>query len=111
MLSQFGFNDRIMKEIKDYFYNMAYETGTLWENDSTVASCNHGFASHIIHLIIRDCFGVKEINEENKVIYLSEYKAAFKNAEITVPLKNGVLKISVADGKRTVDLEGGYNYI
>lgn len=111
VLSQFGFNDRIMNEIKDYFYNMARKTGTLWENDSTVASCNHGFASHIVHLIIRNCFGIKEIDEENKAIYLSEYKAAFKNAKITVPLKNGVLKVSVADGKRRVNLDGGYNYI
>lgn len=62
-------------------------------------------------MIIRDCFGIKEIDEENKAIYLSEYKAAFKNAKITVPLKNGVLKVSVADGKRRVNLDGGYNYI
>ena len=109
VLSKFGFNDRIMDEIKDYFYNMTCETGTLWENDSTVASCNHGFASHIIHLIIRDCFGIKEIDEENKVIYLSEYKAAFKNAEIKLPLKNGTLQLSIVNGKRTVGLHDSYN--
>lgn len=110
VLSCFGHSDRIMNEIKDYFYNMACETGTLWENDSTVASCNHGFASHIIHLIIRDCFGVKEIDEENAVIYLTEYKAAFKNAEIKLPLKNGTLKLSIVNGKRTVNLSDSYNY-
>lgn len=44
-----GQYDRVIQNIKDYFYNMAVQTGTLWEHDSTYASCNHGFASHIIY--------------------------------------------------------------
>ena len=28
---------------------MADLTGTLWENDGAYASCNHGFASHVIY--------------------------------------------------------------
>ena len=31
------------------FLKMAKETGTLWEHDKPEASCNHGFASHIIY--------------------------------------------------------------
>jgi alpha-L-rhamnosidase len=27
---------------------MADKTGTLWEHADTYASCNHGFASHIL---------------------------------------------------------------
>ena len=39
----------VLDNIEGYFYNMALTTNTLWENDSTTASCNHGFASHVIH--------------------------------------------------------------
>jgi alpha-L-rhamnosidase len=28
---------------------MAERTGTLWENVDVSASCNHGFASHVIY--------------------------------------------------------------
>ena len=41
-----GNYDKLKEEIKDYFGFMAEKTGTLWENDSDVASCNHGFASY-----------------------------------------------------------------
>ena len=34
--------------IRGYFDYMAKTTGTLWEYDSTCASCNHGFASHVL---------------------------------------------------------------
>jgi hypothetical protein len=33
---------------------MALTTCTLWENDSTVASLDHGFASHVIVWLLRD---------------------------------------------------------
>ncbi|MGM9624930.1 MAG: hypothetical protein ACI3XM_04390 [Eubacteriales bacterium] len=50
-------NDRmeeVLDNIEGYFYNMAVMTGTLWENDSTVASLNHGFASHVLVWLLRD---------------------------------------------------------
>jgi len=34
--------------IRGYFDYMAQKTGTLWENDQDYASCNHGFASHVL---------------------------------------------------------------
>lgn len=39
----------VIENILGYFEGMARQTGTLWEHDSTVASCNHGFASHVIY--------------------------------------------------------------
>ena len=48
-------NQRILNECKDYFYNMAERTGTLWEHDTTEASCNHGFSS-VIAKIIYSCY-------------------------------------------------------
>lgn len=50
-------NDRmeeVLDNIEGYFYNMAVMTGTLWENDSTVASLDHGFASHVLVWLLRD---------------------------------------------------------
>lgn len=48
LLCRAGETERLVKDITDYFTYMADKTGTLWEHDSTRASCNHGFASHIL---------------------------------------------------------------
>ena len=37
---------QLLHECTDYFYYMAERTGTLWENTTDYASCNHGFASY-----------------------------------------------------------------
>ena len=56
-LSREGLSDRIRDEIAGYFMYMAERTGTLWEYDSTAASCNHGFASHAAVYLVRDLGG------------------------------------------------------
>jgi hypothetical protein len=56
-LSREGLKDRIRDEIEGYFMYMAERTGTLWEHDSTRASCNHGFASHAAVYLVRDLGG------------------------------------------------------
>ena len=47
------FNDKryekLTEEITSFFLPMAETTGTLWENMDGNASCNHGFASHVIY--------------------------------------------------------------
>lgn len=43
--------DRVEKEIRDFFLPMADKTGTLWENMSDHASCDHGFASYVAVLL------------------------------------------------------------
>ncbi len=48
LLQRWGMKERLLEEIKGYFAFMAERTGTLWENDTPTASCNHGFASHVI---------------------------------------------------------------
>jgi alpha-L-rhamnosidase len=49
ILMRYGYRDAVLKNIRGYFLNMARKTGTLWENDGDYASCNHGFASHVIY--------------------------------------------------------------
>lgn len=47
--------NKIIQECKEYYYNMAIKTGTLWERDMPSASCNHGFASVIAKVIFEIC--------------------------------------------------------
>jgi alpha-L-rhamnosidase len=47
LLYRAGHHEQILTEIKGYFHYMAEKTGTLWENATDLASCNHGFASHV----------------------------------------------------------------
>jgi len=42
-----------LTEIKEYFLKMAKLTGTLWEHNTTKASCCHGFASYINCLLLK----------------------------------------------------------
>ena len=43
-----GLHDKVVDDIRSFFLPMAECTGTLWENMTDYASCNHGFASHVI---------------------------------------------------------------
>lgn len=58
LLSMYGSKEVVLKNIADYFTYMAEKTGTLWENESDHASCNHGFASHVLYWF--DKFGMIE---------------------------------------------------
>ena len=53
MMAKNGNMKEVLDNIEGYFYNMALTTGTLWENDSTVASLDHGFASHVLVWLLR----------------------------------------------------------
>ncbi len=48
LLSGAGYYDLLEKDIRGYFDYMAQKTDTLWENVGSNASCNHGFASHVL---------------------------------------------------------------
>ena len=52
IMLQNGLSEQMIREMRDYFYYMAEKTGTLWEHDSTTASCNHGFASYAAYLLL-----------------------------------------------------------
>lgn len=47
LLFREGLYDKLTEEIRAFFLPMAEATGTLWENMTDFASCNHGFASHV----------------------------------------------------------------
>lgn len=47
----------LLNECVRYFYDMTQKTGTLWENNTASASCDHGFASYVSRFIIYALFG------------------------------------------------------
>ncbi|MBE6886633.1 MAG: hypothetical protein E7486_06770 [Ruminococcaceae bacterium] len=47
-----GLKEQLLAEMAGYFEYMADKTGTLWENITDHASCNHGFASYAAVLIL-----------------------------------------------------------
>ncbi len=49
ILFRYGEHKKLIENIRGYFLKMAELTGTLWENDTPTASCNHGFASHVLY--------------------------------------------------------------
>ena len=59
-MSKKGYLKDVLENIEGYFYNMAVLSNTLWEMDSTKASLNHGFASHVAVWLLQ------EMNERQK---------------------------------------------
>ena len=68
ILSRYGLNNQVLRETQDYFYNMSQLTGTLWEHMGSQASCNHGFASYIGHVLYRDVLGISQIDYIDKEV-------------------------------------------
>lgn len=56
--------ETVLKEAKTYYLPMAERTGTLWENLTTVASCNHGFSGYIAYLLVES---YNAIQYQNKI--------------------------------------------
>lgn len=71
ILSRYGRNDLVLDQLYRTYLPMAEKTGTLWEHKDTEASCNHGFASHVAHILYRDVLGIK-IDPVRKTV---EFKA------------------------------------
>jgi len=86
ILSRYGLQSQLLSEIQDYFYGMAAQTGTLWENMKSSASCNHGFASYIGHVMYRDVLGIENVDYLNK-------KVTIRFSDIDLDECSGVLPV------------------
>ena len=111
VLAETGYRNKVYEEIKSFFDYMAIRTGTLWENDSPKASCNHGFASHVVRSIFRDCLGINKIDEIRKTVELNYDYSSPQNASAIIPLKSGTIIVTVRNKKRTVEIEGNYKLL
>ncbi|MDR2039025.1 MAG: hypothetical protein LBQ60_13965 [Bacteroidales bacterium] len=86
MLSRYGQVRQLLNESIDEYLYMANITGTLWENTTTVASCNHGFASHVAHVFYRDMLGLNYIDSQKKQLNVVFNDTDVKTCKGTVPV-------------------------
>ncbi len=70
ILSHYGHAKQLVGEMTDQYLYMAEKTGTLWENITTSASCNHGFASHVAHVFYRDLLGFSKVDALGKKLQI-----------------------------------------
>lgn len=112
LLSQAGRSDQILDESIAYLLYMADRTGTLWENVDAGASCDHGFASHVVHTLYRDVLGVYRIDQQQKKVAIRFGKVALEHCEGSLPTPGGMihLKWKKQDGRLEyhLDLPTGY---
>lgn len=113
LLSRYGLSQQLLDESVSYLLYMAERTGTLWENVDPSASCNHGFASHIVHTLYRDVLGLHSVDVVNKVVKLRFADLNLPWAEGEVPVSGGRVSLrwhKTGDGGLAyrVDVPAGY---
>ena len=94
LLSCQGLTAQILGETKGYFLKMADTTGTLWEHDTTQASCCHGFASHVERLMFRDVLGLRSVDSVNKKITLGFADIPLQTCSGTMPVGSDAVKVN-----------------
>lgn len=88
----------LLNECVRYFYDMMQKTGTLWENNTASASCDHGFASYVSRFIIYALFGFDVLYPEK-----GGAKNGIKlNSEAVLPFKQKTVNLSVLNNSVTV---------
>ena len=114
LLSREGLSAQILSETVDFYLPMANLTGTLWENMTTVASCNHGFASHIAHVLYRDVLGVYDISPAEKMVTLRMIDSGLEQCKGSIPVGDESVDVEWTkngdDFAVILSLPEGYNY-
>ena len=101
LLSRVGEPRQLLEETIDYFLPMVELTGTLWEHMSSTASCNHGFASHLAHVIYRDVAGLHEVDRVAKKVTLRLRDVGLESCSAVLPVPDGEIRLdwTCKDGK------------
>ena len=100
LLSQAGLSRQILKESIAYLLYMADRTGTLWENTEASASCDHGFASHIVHTLYRDILGIRHVDRLARHVAIQFGDVPLDYCEGTLPTPDGPIRLH---WRRTAD--------
>jgi alpha-L-rhamnosidase len=113
MLSRYGQGRQILDEAVAYLLYMADRTGTLWENVGPYASCDHGFASHIVHTLYRDVLGAYNVDSVNRAVLLRLGDLPLSWCEGLIPTADGAVAIRWwKDGEKIayrIELPAGYD--
>lgn len=88
----------LLNECVRYFYDMTQKTGTLWENNTASASCDHGFASYVSRFIIYALFGFDVLYPEkggtkNGIKLDSEAVLPFKQKTVNLSVLNNIVTV------------------
>jgi alpha-L-rhamnosidase len=112
LLSRYGLQDKMLAEMESYFFPMAEETGTLWERMDDHASCNHGFASYLGHILYRDALGVREIDYLNRRVTLQFNDIDMKECSGTIPIEDDHIEVKWVrnDNKISYSVSAPDNY-
>lgn len=94
ILSRYNKQVQLIREVQDFFYPMVQKTGTLWEHMQSHASCNHGFASYVGHVLYRDALGIKEINRVDKNITIQFNDLPLLECSGVIPVGNELIELS-----------------
>lgn len=89
LLSRHGLCRQLFDESIDYNLYMADQTGTLWENVHAGASCNHGFASHMVHFLYRDVLGLFHVDPVKGRVQVRLSDQPLEWCEGFMPVPNG----------------------
>jgi len=93
LLSRWGRANQILDESMDYLLYMADRTGTLWEMADENASCNHGFAAHVCHVLLRDVLGIAQIDRVRRVVRLKHDAVKLEWCRGRVPVPGGFVEV------------------
>ncbi len=93
LLSRHGLCRQLLGECVDFNLYMAERTGTLWENVHAGASCNHGFASHAVHVLYRDVLGIYRHDPVGKSVTLRFCDLPLDWCEGRVPVPGGAVPV------------------
>lgn len=114
LLSREGLSRQILDESIAEYLTMADQTGTLWENMTSVASCNHGFAAHIVRVLYRDVLGVYEVSPVEKHVVLRFVDCGLKRCSGSIPVGDESIDVEwTIDGGELdcrLRLPEGYTY-
>ncbi len=94
LLSRYDRTEQLVRESMANFYYMAERTGTLWENTGAYASCNHGFASHIVHVLYRDILGIYDIDYKQKIITLRFTDINLNSCRGELPVADQIVRLA-----------------
>ena len=94
LLARYELQRQLMGESINFFDYMAQETGTLWENIGTYASCNHGFASHVVHVFYRDLLGIARVDRNTRLITFRFADIPLESCEGSIPLDGELITLN-----------------
>lgn len=93
LLSQLGLAKQLLAEIGAFFSIMAERTGTLWEHNRTTASCNHGFASHVVRSLYRDGLGIAAVDRKQQSLAIAFMDTGLAWCSGKLPTPDGPIEL------------------